>query len=158
MSDDKQPTGTDGQQHGPDTVEYWKERSRQWEDRAKKNADDLTKFKTQVEDQGKSETERLNTALQQAQTAATQAQAEALRYRVGIEKGLPPAWITRLQGSTEEELAADAEALAKSLPPVTGTPKGRPLAPLDPGGSPPPGDDDGPVDGNDVIRSMLTKQ
>ena len=45
-----------------------------------------------------------------------------LRQRVAAEKGLPPALAERLQGTTAEELAADAEALLSALPRPTAPP------------------------------------
>lgn len=50
-----------------------------------------------------------------------------LREKIGLKAGLPEALIPRLQGTTEEELLADAESLKAALPqstpktPVSGT-------------------------------------
>lgn len=144
------------QQPGTDTPEYWQKRARQWEDTAKKNANDLADLKKQIEDQGKSDSERLTAAVTQAQAEAQQARAEALRYKVGVKHNLPPAWITRLQGSTEEELEADATELAQTLPPAapSNPPKApKPLASLQPGGSTPT--DEEPLDANETFRQAL---
>lgn len=42
---------------------------------------------------------------------AKTAEAEALRWRVGVQAGLEPPLIKRLQGATEAEMLADAEEL-----------------------------------------------
>lgn len=93
------------------------------------------KFKDLFEKE-KAEREKLAAALE-----ATQAQA--LRTKVGLAAGLPAALIERLQGNTEEELNADAEALKAILPPpsppapggrqttTTAVPGGNPGAPTD---------------------------
>jgi vacuolar-type H+-ATPase subunit I/STV1 len=44
-------------------------------------------------------------------------QRESLRQRVALKAGIPAEHIHRLQGSTEDELAADAAELAKLLTP-----------------------------------------
>lgn len=51
----------------------------------------------------------------------TEARTELARLRVGLAVGLTPAQSARLQGSTEEELTADAEILAAELG-LTGPP------------------------------------
>ena len=45
---------------------------------------------------------------------------KALRYEVAAANDLPLKWAERLRGSTKEELAADAEELAKELAPGNG--------------------------------------
>ena len=42
----------------------------------------------------------------------------AVKMRLGYEKGLPMELINRINGETEEEIAADVEALAKFATPV----------------------------------------
>lgn len=158
--DDTQP-GDDpkGGAPAPDSVEFWQQKAKDAEARANKVADDLAAFRKQIEDKDKTEQQRLNDALTDAQNAANAARADALRYKIGLQHNLPAAWIPRLQGATEDELAADAAELAKSLPPTGGQqpPKGptKPLGPLQPGGANPPTDEPTAVDGNDVIRQMF---
>jgi hypothetical protein len=111
-----------------------------------------------MEDEKKTETERLSERVQAAETAAAQARVEALRYRIGLAAGIPAEFIPRLQGATEEELQADAEALAKALPQA---PKGqplttKPLASLSLGAT--PEDEQKPVDGNEAIRRLLSRK
>lgn len=56
---------------------------------------------------------------QQTQTLTSERDAagrESLRYRVGLERGLPPALVGRLQGDDEAALTADADALLALIP------------------------------------------
>lgn len=67
-----------------------------------------------LRDASQTEAERLQAQLAAAQTAADQASAlaqENLRLKVAINKGVPQALASRLQGSTAEELEADADTL-----------------------------------------------
>lgn len=66
------------------------------------------------------EAERARAADMAARIAAQE--LATLRQRVAAEKGLPPALAERLQGTTAEELAADAEALLSALPRPTAPP------------------------------------
>ena len=104
------------------------------------------------------ETERLAERLQASETAAAQAQAEALRYRVGLAAGVPLEFIPRLQGTTEEELTADAENLAKSLGPASKseTVTTKLLATLSLGAT--PQDEQTPEDPNEAIRRLLSSR
>jgi hypothetical protein len=134
---------------GPDTPDYWRAQ-------AEANAKALADFRKEIEDKDKTEQQRLNDALTAAQTAAEQAQAEALRYRIGLKHGLPPQWIPRLQGATEAELEADAAELANSIPPASPqqpAPR-KPLATLQLGGT---GADSGEQqpDSNETFRTLF---
>lgn len=51
-------------------------------------------------------------------TDAEKAAAENLRFRVALEKKLPPELIDRLQGATKEEMAADADKLLELVSPT----------------------------------------
>lgn len=62
------------------------------------------------------ERQKLLEKLQAQEAAAKAAQLDALRLKVGQEVGLPPALASRLQGSTAEEIKADAEAVLAALP------------------------------------------
>jgi hypothetical protein len=60
--------------------------------------------------------------------------SENLRLKVGYELGLPLNLVNRLQGSTREELVADAEALVELVSPAKPAPTpGRPVPALKPG-------------------------
>lgn len=67
---------------------------------------------TEIDDAAKSEAEK---ALERAERAEQQLVALE-RKDVAREAGLPAEWADRLRGSTRDELQADAEQLAKSLP------------------------------------------
>lgn len=67
---------------------------------------------TAAEEAQKTETQKLTEKLAAAEAAAQAAQGTALRFQVAAAKGLPPELAGRLQGATEAELNADADALA----------------------------------------------
>lgn len=80
---------------------------------------ELTPYEQKVrelEDAQKSESQRLAEQLAVAQQEAAGLRAEALRQKVAAAKGVPVALVGRLQGSTEAELAADADALMAAFP------------------------------------------
>lgn len=62
--------------------------------------------------------------------------ATVLQLEVGYELGLPLAIAKRLQGSTREEMLADAEALVDLVSPAKRPPSNRPAEQLRGGGSP----------------------
>jgi Spy/CpxP family protein refolding chaperone len=77
---------------------------------------------------GQSELERANARASEMEQHRTRAEQEAMRLRVGLTHGLvrqrpDGSWDTtlaqRLQGSTVEELEADAKELARSVPAAT---------------------------------------
>ncbi|WP_435613295.1 hypothetical protein [Streptomyces sp. bgisy159] len=107
-------------------VAYWKHHARKHEQRANAAPDaaELERLRQADEELKKrqaadlSETERLqkerDDAAAEAATAkaaAEQASRKALVLEVAADKGLTPAQAARLQGSTKEELEADADAL-----------------------------------------------
>jgi DNA repair ATPase RecN len=110
-------------------VEKWKGLSRKNEDRAKDNADaakrvealeaQLEELKnTDATDTQKLEKKiaKLTEDLAAEGKARREAELTGLRNKVGAEKGLPPALISRLSGDDEESIAADADALLEALP------------------------------------------
>lgn len=76
----------------------------------KATSEALAKVKA-FEDAQKSETERLADQLQQYQTEAATAKAEALRLRVAAETGLPADLHEFLVGDDEEQVRAQAQKL-----------------------------------------------
>ncbi|MYR43057.1 DUF4355 domain-containing protein [Streptomyces sp. SID5910] len=105
---------------------YWQHHSKKWEQRATSAPDaaELERLRTADEElktrkaADLSETERLQKERDDAAAEAATAKAEAatatrkaLLLEVAANKGLTPAQATRLQGSTKEELEADADAL-----------------------------------------------
>ena len=91
----------------------------------------------ELEDAGKSETQREREAREAAEKRASDAEQRLLRMEVAQAKGLTAAQAKRLVGTTAEELEADADELLESFgtreaPPV---PR-RPREALRPGGAP----------------------
>lgn len=63
------------------------------------------------EERDLSEMEKIQRRAEKAEKDLADLQANALKQRVALDKGLPASLVPRLQGSTEEELAADADEL-----------------------------------------------
>lgn len=74
-----------------------------------------------------SDTEKLAAELEQIKAEAAQERLGRIRLEVATSKGLTPAQAARLQGSTVEELEADADALLQLFPTQTtpDVPQGR---------------------------------
>lgn len=103
------------QQSGEDPeLAKWKRIARENEKRAKANADAARKL-AEIEDRDKSELQKANERAEAAEQAAAAAALSALRAQVALDKQLPAKLAARLQGSTAEELAADAEELLAEL-------------------------------------------
>lgn len=95
----------------------------------------------ELEEAQKTEQQRLAEQLAAAQQEAATYRGQALRMKVATEKGVPAALVGRLQGSTEEELAADADALLAAFPrtaPVQPAGQRAPIEALRPGSLPNP--------------------
>lgn len=74
----------------------------------------------------KSDLEKLTERMAELETAAATERLGRLRLEVATEKGLTPAQAARLQGTSRDELAADADALLAlfpAAPAASGTPK-----------------------------------
>jgi len=82
---------------------------------AQTRLDELSAKLQQIEDRDKTETQKLTDRATAAEQAAATAQTELLRYRVAADKKLPASLASRLNGATEEEMAADADALLEVL-------------------------------------------
>ncbi len=93
-----------------ETVDFWKQKAREQEGRAKSNADAAKKLK-EIEDRDLSELDKAKRDAEQATTRLTEYERTNLRQRVALEKGLPASLVNRLQGATEDEVSADADAL-----------------------------------------------
>lgn len=95
----------------------------QWRQRAQRYKRQLDEARpalqrlTELENASKSELERANEAARTALARAEQAELRALRMEVAARKGLTDAQARRLQGSTEEELEADADELRAAFAP-----------------------------------------
>lgn len=80
-----------------------------------KQLDDTARRLQEFEDRDKTEAQKLADRLAEAEKTAASAQGQLLRYQVAADKNLPPTLAARLQGSTQEELEADAEVLLKEF-------------------------------------------
>jgi hypothetical protein len=94
-------------------VAKWKELARKNEARAKENAE-AAKRLAEIEESQKSETQKLQERAEVAEKAHGDATEELMRLRIAIAKGRPEI-AARLRGSTEEEIAADADELLALL-------------------------------------------
>lgn len=91
-------------------AEKWKGLARKHEDTWKVNKSKVDEYDRLVE-ASKTDQQRLEERAAAAEGKAGTLEGENLRLRVALAKGIPLEHISRLQGSTEEELAADADAL-----------------------------------------------
>ncbi|MFB8071138.1 hypothetical protein [Streptomyces californicus] len=119
-------------------VAYWRHHARKHEKRADgapdsaelerlRQADEELKRRQASEltdaERLQAEKDAAETARQAAERERDEARAEALRITVAASKGLTPKQAARLQGSTKEELEADADELLQDFAPSTlGTP------------------------------------
>src|SRR6478736_1305352 len=99
----------------------WEAEAKKWKDitlkaeaRANSNADAAKKLK-EIEDRDLSELQKLQRDRDELSQKLTPLQQENARLNVALDKGLPKALAGRLQGTTVEELTADAEALMALL-------------------------------------------
>jgi len=73
----------------------------------------------ELDDAKKSDVDKANERAQRAEERLAQVESRALRAEVAAAKGLPANLAARLQGSTRDEIEADADDLLA----VVGTPK-----------------------------------
>lgn len=76
---------------------------------------DLSRQLQEFQDRDKTEAQKLTEAKTAAEQRAASAEQQLLRFKVAAEKNLPANLAARLQGSTEEEMAADADSLLELL-------------------------------------------
>jgi len=111
-------------------IEKWRAIARKHEERAKANAEAAARLK-EIEDAGKSETEKLQAALQEAEKAARENRIRALKLEIAAEKGLSKT-LAKFLPDTDNEVdmmqAADELIEASGLSPEV--PKKRPKSPL----------------------------
>ncbi|MEU6661253.1 hypothetical protein [Streptomyces sp. NPDC046821] len=82
---------------------------------SQKQAEDMAKKLKEYEDAQKSDLDKLTERATSAETSAADATAKLLRYEVAAAKKLPAEWAARLQGSSKEDLEADADSLLEAL-------------------------------------------
>lgn len=111
-------------------IEKWKALSRKNETQAKANAA-AAKRLAEIEDANKTEQQKLTERAEIAEKALQAATAERMKTTVGAAKGLTLPQSMRLQGSTQDELEADAEAFLAELktPPTAPSFQGGPRTP-----------------------------
>lgn len=98
---------------GEKALEAFKKRAREAEAEAKELAAKVKQF----EERDLSEQEKLQKAAEEARVAAEKAEAENLRIKVAVEKGLPLELADRMVGKNREDLEADADRLAALVKP-----------------------------------------
>jgi hypothetical protein len=69
----------------------------------------------ELEDQGKSESQRTRDALDEATRRAERAETRLTRHEVAAEVGLSAKWADRLRGDTREEMVSDAKTLLEEV-------------------------------------------
>jgi len=85
----------------------WKAESRKWENRAKENGSAAQRL-AEIEDAKKSDEQKVTDRIAAAEKRAADLEVKATRAEVAAAKGVP---VEMLQGSTQEELEASADAL-----------------------------------------------
>lgn len=134
-------------------IAKWKAMARKHETEAKKNAEAAARLRD-LENAGKSETEKLQAALNEAQTAARSSRVQALRLQVAAEKGLPPGLAKFLPDLDDEvDMLAAADELLEAAG-RTGTaevPSRQPRSAV----TNPLGDDNAESQHDRVIAAML---
>lgn len=90
---------------------------------AEKTAAELKAKLDEIEQANLSDLEKAQQAATAAQERLAEIESKALRQKVAIEKGVPAKWVDRLRGSTEEELAADADLILADIQQSPTTPK-----------------------------------
>lgn len=121
-ADDAPPTGgeqTDDTTDWKAEAEKWKSLSRKHEGQAKANATAAEELAA-IKDKDKTETQKIAEERDTARSEADRANAALMRLEVVVDKGLPRSMAGRLQGTTKEELEADADELLAALRPDTG--------------------------------------
>lgn len=85
--------------------------------KANKEAETYRRRLKELEDRDKSDQQKATERATQAEKDAADARTAYLRLKVGTTKGLAPSLAERLRGETEEEMAADADALLAAVKP-----------------------------------------
>lgn len=83
--------------------------------KANREAASHRKRLSEFEDRDKTDQQRATERAAEAEKRAQLAETKLMRLEVAARKGLPAELAARLQGDTEEDLEADADALAKLI-------------------------------------------
>ena len=97
----------------PDKAEL--DRIRAALNKANKEAEKLRLEKKEREDAQLSEIEKARRDADEAARELATLRRDSLRQKVALDVGLPAKWVGRLQGDSEEELAADAASILADL-------------------------------------------
>lgn len=97
-----------------DDTAKWKAMARKHEAEAKRNAA-AAKRLAEIEDAQKSESQRASERIAALEAEVRQRDLSLMRGRVAASFDLPAPLADRLQGDSEEEMSADAEALVAAL-------------------------------------------
>lgn len=116
-----------------------------------KELEPLAEQARQANDAAKTQAQKDAEARQAVERERDAARLELLKRDAADEAGLPKAWAARLQGSTAEELLADAKALAKDVAPPQQS-NARPVPELRSGALPASGQQQ-PTNADDWIRA-----
>lgn len=108
---------------------------REIEKKAKQDAKELEQLKAEKskrEEAEMTESQRNAKRAEEAEARAKQLETDVMRRDVIAETGLPAIFTDRLKGTTKEEMLADAQELAKTLPTLKAPPKLPPTNPSNP--------------------------
>lgn len=153
-TEDTEGSDTEPQVDFAKEAEKWKALARKHEEQAKRNAEAAQRLK-EIEDAGKSESEKLQAALEEAQSRAKQSTIKALKLEIAAEKGLPKSlakFLPDIDNEVDMMQAADEllEAAGTTIEAPTRRPKSNLTNPL--------GNDSDPADDREkMIASMLGK-
>lgn len=110
-------------------ADKWKALSRKHEQQAKENAAAAQKLAA-IEEASKTEAQKAADKMAEYERRTAEAETKALRYEVGVEKGIPTKLLRYLTGATKDEIEANADQLLADFGPATGpepvTPPSRP--------------------------------
>lgn len=154
QAEETEGADTEPQVDAAKEIEKWKALARKHEEQAKKNAEAAARLK-EIEDAGKSETEKLQAALEEAQRRARESTIKALKLQIANEKGLPPSLAKFLPDiDNEVDMMQAADELLEAAGTTIEAPSRRPKSNL----TNPLGGDADPVDDREkMIASMLGK-
>jgi hypothetical protein len=149
-----EPAAPDTGNAAPDPAEEaakWKAMARKWEGTAKDNSAAAQKLAA-IEEASKSEQQKAADKMADYERRTQEAELKALRYEVGVEKGIPTKLLRYLAGATKDDIEANAEQLMADF--GTGAAaepaSGRPREALRPGAVP-----TASPDGNQAINDRI---
>lgn len=144
--DDKKPSGDDDKADLGDAGKQALDRMKRERNAAQKALKDVNDKLKKYEDQGKSETQRLSEAAEEAKARASKSEQGLQKLQMAMDRAPEGATLKqiravakRLSGDTDEELEADADELFALLAPAkekAKPPPGKPRENLRGGGDP----------------------